>query len=277
MKTFSRLSSEICAELRAADIASPEAEAKFIAEAAGEKRFFQLMTEPVSPEAQAKADAIVARRRKKEPLQYILESAPFRELDLYVTPDVLIPRPETEMLVSFCLDALPENGTLLDLGTGSGAIALSVGFERRDAKVTAVDISGNALAVARKNAAKYALTDRVEFLLSDLFSAVKGRRFDVIAANLPYVTLEEYPTLDAEVRDFEPQLALTSPDAGLQHIKRAVSHLKQHLNPGGDAFFELSPPQAETVAGLLSRAGFSSKIHPDLTGRARFVAAKNDG
>ncbi len=274
MKNYRQLSSEISAELHAAKIVSPEAEARIIAEAVGNDRFFNLMPKFVSPEAQTKADVIVARRRKNEPLQYILGSAPFRELELYVNQNVLIPRPETEMLAGFCIDALPANGSLLDLGTGSGAIALAIAFERRDIKVTAVDISRDALAVARKNAEKYALLDRVELLFSDLFSTVDGRCFDVVAANLPYVTLEEYPTLDAEVRDFEPQLALTSPDAGLRHIRRAVAELDRHLNPGGEAFFELSPPQAETVAELARNAGFSSDIRLDLTKRARFVAVK---
>ncbi len=273
MQTYRQLALEIGAALAQKQFASPEAEARIIAESVGGGRFFDLALREVPAAAAEKAAQILARRLKQEPLQYITGCAPFRELELIVTPDVLIPRPETELLVDFCIGHLPPNGTLLDLGTGSGAIALSVAFERCDSRVTAVDISNAALAVARKNAQKYQLTSRVEWLNSDLFAAVQNRRFDVVAANLPYVTLDEYSTLEREVRDFEPQLALTSGSDGLQHIRRAIAGLNDHLAPGGAAIFELSPPQAETVARWLTEAGLKSEIQYDLVQRPRFVAA----
>lgn len=213
------------------------------------------------------------RRADGEPLQYILGTAPFRDLMLYVDHRVLIPRPETESLVQWIIDHAPENASVLDLGTGSGAIILAALTERSDLSGTAVDISYDALAVAQKNAG-LCHTDRIEFLQSDLFSALAGRRFDIVAANLPYVTEEEYPLLDREVRCYEPVLALTAPDNGLALIMKTIRELAGYLRPGGKAIFELSPPQAEIAAKALADAGFKSSIIKDLCGRNRFVTGE---
>lgn len=210
------------------------------------------------------------RRAAGEPLQYILGSAPFRDLMLQVDPRVLIPRPETESLVQWIIDCAPPEASLLDLGTGSGAIAVAAAYERPDLVVTAVDISQDALDLAKVNA-KSCHVGNIEFLQSDLFFALGERRFDVIAANLPYVTEEEYPLLDDEVRCYEPKLALTAPDNGLKLILQTINSLKNHLHPHGRAIFELSPPQAETAANALRGAGFHAEIVKDLCGRDRFV------
>ncbi len=219
----------------------------------------------------AAAIAAARRRASGEPLQYILGNAPFRELTLDVDRRVLIPRPETESLVDWALQHLPANGKALDIGCGSGAIALSLAFERPDADVTAVDLSCDALDVARHNAEKYSLHNRVKFLQSDLFSSLPGEKFDLITANLPYVTEEEFPQLAPEVKDFEPYMALVAPDAGLQLILRTVYELDGHLNLPGAVIFELSPPQAETVCTELKKRGFDAGIVKDLCGRDRFV------
>ena len=224
-----------------------------------------ICAESVSPESAAR------QRASGEPLQYVLGNAPFRELTLDVDRRVLIPRPETESLVDWVLRHLPENGKLLDLGCGSGAIALSVAYERRDADVTAVDLSPDALDVARHNAQKYALDTRVKFFHSDLFSALPGVKFDLIAANLPYVTEEEYPDLDPEVRDFEPFMALVAPDAGMFLMLKTIYGLDEHLNLPGAVIFELSPPQAVPISEALTARGFNAEILPDLCGRNRFV------
>ena len=216
------------------------------------------------------------RRARREPLQYLLGYAYFMEIRLDVTPDVLIPRPETERLVEWVVEQLPPEGTLLDLGTGSGVIALASAFERADIAVTAVDVSTDALALAIRNAEKLGLRERVRFLESDLFIGLNGERFDLIAANLPYVTDEEYATLEPEVRCHEPRLALTAPDEGFELIRRAVLAAPHHLKPGGRIIFELAPAQAPRLAELLAASGIWCEIAVlrDYTRRERFVTAR---
>ncbi|MCI5779520.1 MAG: peptide chain release factor N(5)-glutamine methyltransferase [Lentisphaeria bacterium] len=250
---------EITAMLRAGKIANCRREAGWIV--------------AECPDAASALDA-ARRRAAGEPLQYVLGTAPFRDLMLDVDSRVLIPRPETEGMVDWILPRVPSGGTVLDLGTGSGAIALAVAQERPDVRVTAVDRSREALDAARHNAAKCGLADRVEFLRSDLFSSLTNRRFDLIAANLPYVTEAEYLQLAPEVRDYEPRSALVAPDCGLALILRAVEGLSAHLGDSGAAIFELSPPQAPRAAAALTAAGFRAGIVRDLCGRDRFATGE---
>ncbi len=210
------------------------------------------------------------RRADGVPLQYLLGSAPFRYLMLKSDPRALIPRPETETLAQWLIDRTPANGKVLDLGTGSGAIALAVATERPDTAVTAVDISADALALAQENA-KLCKAENVSFIQSDLFSALQGCRFDSIGANLPYVTDEEYASLAPEVRNFEPRLALTAPENGLLLIRKTIENIASFLNPGGHAIFELSPEQAPAAMEMLRQAGLDAAIMQDLCGRDRFV------
>jgi len=260
------------ARLAAAGIETPALEAELIyAEAAGLRRGAWLPDAAPSPEAAARGETWLARREKREPLQYIFGCAAFRELELEVTPDVLIPRPETELLVDHALKALPRGGRLLDAGTGSGCIALSAAYERPDARVTAVDASPAALAVAKRNAAKYGLA--VAWIESDLLSSVAGG-FDVIAANLPYVCEEEYATLAPELRH-EPKSALTAPDRGMALIRKLAAQAPAHLNAGGRIFFEVGEGQASVLADELVRAGYDAvEILNDYCGVRRFVAAR---
>lgn len=215
---------------------------------------------------------LAARRCSREPLQYITGKAYFRDIVLDVDPHVLIPRPETELLVDFVINKLPVNGRLLDIGTGSGTIAVSTAVERRDVRVTAVDVSYKALQIAEKNAEKYGV--EIRFIESDLFSALAGERFDVISANLPYVTEDEYKDLAPEVRSHEPVLALVAADDGFELIRRTAEALSDHLFPGGSAIFELAPAQAPRLQKLLQSLGFVSGVIRDLAGRDRFVTAE---
>lgn len=281
MSCFRELRQQLAGMFLAAGVETPAVDAeRLIAETAGFPRaeLFLRGEEPV-PEPLAEAVLRLAERRTaREPLQYLTGRAAFMDLELEVNGDVLIPRPETELLVEWAVHHLPENGSLLDLGTGSGAIALSVAAMRPDVAVTGVDLSPAALRVAERNRRRCRL-ERVRLLESDLFSAVAGEKFDLVAANLPYVTEEEYPTLSPEVREFEPRLALVAGDGGMALIVRAVRDLAGFLTPEGRAIFELSPPQAPRLVRLLAETGAFAGIEviQDYTRRDRFVAARRNG
>ena len=277
MSLYGELRREFTGKFAAAGIETAALDAELlISGLAGFPRselFFRTNDE-VPVEQENRLRALAARREAREPLQYVLGSACFMDLELEVTPAVLIPRPETELLVEWAVKHLPPGGKLLDLGTGSGAIALAVAAERPDAAVSGVDVSPDALAVARRNRTRYGF-DHVEFLESDLFAALTGRKFDLIAANLPYVTFREYHSLEPEVRCFEPQLALTADDEGFSLIARAATALPAMLLPGGRAIFELSPHQAGRLTRLLeAKCRMRSTILRDYTGRDRFVTAE---
>lgn len=229
----------------------------------------------LTPELWNKGLEIIERRLNNEPWQYIFERAYFRDLTLKVTPKVLIPRPETELLVDWVIGILPERGKVLDMGTGSGAIALSVATERADSQVTASDVSSQALAVARENASNIA-PGKIRFIESDLFENLAGEKFDLIAANLPYVTESEHLALSPEVKLFEPKLALTSGEDGLDLIRKTVEKAAEYLTPHGSIILEMSSDQTETVAELFCETlqYCAIEIKKDYTDRNRFVAAR---
>jgi len=220
-------------------------------------------------------EEVVQRREKHEPLQYILGHAYFMNLDLLLSPDVLIPRPETELLVERICKIAPDGGKILDLGTGSGAIALALAFERKDLFVTAVDVSMKALKVAEKNRVKYKL-ENVIFVESNLFENLKKHSFDCIAANLPYVSELEYLDLMPEVKDFEPKLALTALDNGLELIYKCIKQAAEHLKPNGIIIFEMGISQAQSIHDALKDTGKFKNIATiqDYSKRDRFVYAE---
>ncbi|MCP3966296.1 MAG: peptide chain release factor N(5)-glutamine methyltransferase [Lentisphaerae bacterium] len=277
-KSYHALLDKITKRLDKIGIETPRTEAEIIiSELLGCSRpeLVWNLSEDVSQKIMLMAEEMVIRREKHEPLQYIIGEAHFMSLALYVTPDVLIPRPETEILVEKICEIIPKNGTLLDLGTGSGAIALAAAYERLDIKVTAVDVSINALEVARQNSKKYGM-DTVEFIESDLFSNLSHQRFDCIAANLPYVTDEEYKTLMPEVKKYEPRLALTAPDSGLKLIFKTIKHAHKHLQPDGYIIFEHGIHQAEAIRDALEgeKRYKDIEIIQDYSRRDRFTAAR---
>jgi release factor glutamine methyltransferase len=270
--TIRELFSHGVAELEKLGAASPAAEAGILLEHVCHLPPLELGTSsrPATPAEIGSFDALLRRRTAHQPVQYLVGRAFFHDIELEVSPAVLIPRPETELLVDRVLELLPAGGSLLDLGTGSGAIALAVAHHRPDAGIVGADISPEALRVARRNRDRLGASN-VELVCSDLFSALAERRFDVIAANLPYVPEEDRDRLAPEVAEHEPALALFAAEHGTGVIRRALAELKDHLAPGGHALFELDPRQASEIAERMKSLGFSATIRRDLAGRDRFV------
>ncbi|WP_432240007.1 peptide chain release factor N(5)-glutamine methyltransferase [Herbaspirillum robiniae] len=218
----------------------------------------QLITQSERRLDLAEADALQAlfeRRLRGEPIAYIVGAREFFGLDFRVTPDVLIPRPDTELLVELSIERLPQGGRLLDMGTGSGAIAVAIAHSRPDAAVAALDASAAALDVARGNA----LANRapVDFMLSDWYQALDGATpFDVIASNPPYIVEGDVHLSQGDLR-FEPVDALTDHADGLSDLRIIVAGARAHLKPGGWLLMEHGYDQAAAVRGLLSAAGFA--------------------
>lgn len=222
------------------------------------------------------------RRATREPLQYITGEVEFRELVLAVDPRVLIPRPETEVLVGEVLRWAAERGltegAALDLGTGSGAIALSLVGEGPFARVVATDASAAALEVAAANAERAGAGGALELRHGSLFDPIGGgEEFDLIVTNPPYVADPERATLAPEVRDHEPGEALFAGPDGLAVIREIAAGAPPHLAPGGLLALEVGLGQAEAVAALLRERGFGEpRIARDLSGRERMVLAVHD-
>ena len=214
---------------------------------------------------------LIARRAAREPLQYIVGSQEFMGLTLAVRPGVLIPREDTAVVVQQALHRLPHGGTVLDVGTGSGAIALAIKHLRPDAQVTAVDISPHAVALASDNARACGLD--IEILQGDGFAPVHGRRFDVIVSNPPYIPSRELPHLQQEVQD-EPALALDGGADGLDFYRRLFGQAPQHLKPAGHLVVELGDHQAQDVKTLAGQDFYGVLGYDDLAGLPRALAAQ---
>jgi release factor glutamine methyltransferase len=200
-------------------------------------------------------DALIERRARREPAAYICGTQEFWSRDFAVTPDVLIPRPETELIVEELFNLLPVDAPALprrvaDIGTGSGCIAISVAAERPHLQVVATDISRAALTVARGNADRAGVASRIEFLECAYLSGTTGP-FDFILANPPYISNAEYEDLAPEVREYEPPTALLAGDDGLRDIRQIVDVAAERLKPGGTLFMEIGHTQAGAVAELV--------------------------
>lgn len=236
----------------------------------------------LTPEQWDRLDSWLRRRVRGEPIQHITGRAAFRSLDLTVCSDVLIPRPETEMLVQAVLDTLEVERDrwieprIVDLGTGSGAIALAIASEWPAASVTATDVSAAALRVARTNAAELGLSERVRFLEGDWFDALGDDRFDVVVSNPPYVAESERDELEVQVREYEPEAALFSGESGLDDLRTLIDTAPRHLVAGGLLALELSERRADEVAEWLdgARDWQGVRLIDDLTGRPRVLLAR---
>jgi release factor glutamine methyltransferase len=227
---------------------------------------------PAEPEVEAWARLATARRAAGEPLAYVSGVAGFRQLTLAVDRRVLIPRPETEGLVQLVLDAMP-SGTVADVGTGSGCIALSLALEGDYRLVVAIDRSPEALGVARANARQAGLA--VALVQGDLLTTGRSQQFDVVVSNPPYLSGSEWEGLDRSVRDWEPRLALESGADGLASTRRLLAEAGAVMVPGGLLALELDHSRAALVAAMARRAGWCDvAVTQDLFGRDRFLTAR---
>ena len=236
---------------------------------------------PLSPEEREAFKPLLRRRASREPTQYIIGRAAFRQLELKTDPRVLIPRPETEVLVQEVLDwasaAGKSLGRVWEMGTGTGAVALSLAVEGACTTIVATDSSPDALSVAADNAERYDVSGLVEFREGSLFEPLEeGEEFDVIVSNPPYIAEGEKGELQPEVRDWEPPEALFAGEDGLHVIRQLVAGAPEHLLAGGFLALECGLGQAERIATDLNGTGaFAAvRIRPDLTGRPRFVIAE---
>ncbi len=223
----------------------------------------------LGPEAAARFATAIEARCLRQPVSQIIGERQFWGRGFRVTPDVLDPRPDTETLVEVALQT--RFGRVLDLGTGSGAILLTLLAERSGATGIGSDLSPAALQVAQGNARRHGLSDRAEFLCSDWFSAVTGT-FDLVVSNPPYIAESEIAGLSPEVRDWEPTLALTPGGDGLAAYRAIAAGLGAHLAPGGTLAVEIGPTQAEAVKAILAATGLEGIRHLcDIDGRDRVV------
>lgn len=221
----------------------------------------------------------VERRAAGEPLQYITGRQEFFGLDFEVTPDVLIPRPETELLVETALELLKEESApfICDVGTGTGCIPIAIAHTRRDTRAVAIDISPRALRVASRNAERHHVGDRINLIVSDCFAALDSNtvRFRMILSNPPYVAEDALAGLQREVREHEPRIALTPGRDGLRIIKRLLEDAPRFLLPAGYLLMEIGFDQHEAVRQLIDpRIWTLEDIHQDLQGIPRTVALK---
>jgi release factor glutamine methyltransferase len=260
--------------LAAAGVDSPRLDAELmLAEASGiERAAFAADPEAaLDPGAGRLFSAMVRRRLRREPLAYIVGRKGFREIELAVDRRALIPRPETELLVEVALELGPRS--VLEVGTGSGAVALALAREVPELEVVATDTSAAALELARSNAIQLGVSDRVRFVAGTLPS---GGRFDVLVANLPYVAEAEWPGLAPEIREWEPREALLAGPDGLTAIRSLLDRLTgADPSPAAAVALEVGAGQAAPVAGLLADAGFAmTEVRPDLAGIDRVVLGR---
>ena len=233
--------------------------------------------EPLADEQRRVYQESIARRAAGEPLQYITGRQEFFALEFAVTPDVLIPRPETELIVEIAIAALQGNSSprLADICTGSGCIAVSILHAVPSATAIAVDLSGAALRIAGQNAERHRVDGRLQLRQSDLFSGLQdGELYDLIVSNPPYVSDEEMKTLPREVR-FEPAQALAAGHDGLAVIRRLLNDAPRHLRPGGQFIFEIGYGQDEAVRNLIDQTRWELvEIKKDLQGIPRTVVLR---
>jgi len=243
---------------------------------------------PLDARAEERFRSLLARRVDGEPAAYITGRREFWSLDFLVTPAVLVPRPETEMLVEVAVGLFEADSQIsdrkfqiLDLGTGSGAIAVALAKEIVGSEIWATDISPGALEVARANARRLGVDEKIQFLHGDLFEPVsdRGEIFDLIVSNPPYVRSDEIDKLPRDVRDFEPRIALDGGADGLEFYRRIIPRALGYLTMGGFLAVEIGADMGEDVARLFTDAGGYAppQLYHDLAGKERIVCARRKG
>ncbi|HET8934336.1 MAG TPA: peptide chain release factor N(5)-glutamine methyltransferase [Polyangiales bacterium] len=279
--TTRRLLAWMTQDFKAQELGTPRLDAEILISYAlgiDRVRLYMDLERPLSNLELAAVKALVVRRRQREPVAYLIGRREFYRRDFKVTPAVLIPRPDTETLIERACEILPADQalTVLDLCTGSGAIAVTLAAERPQISVVATDISDAALEIARENARKHDVEARVELRRGDLFDAVEpGARYDLIVANPPYIRDDELPQLAAELHH-EPRLALTSGPEGLDVLTRLCAQVDQYMTKNAVLLFEVGAGQSERVAQLLAaNPGLTGvTTHRDLGGIERVVEAR---
>ncbi len=278
-ETLVSLWTNVRRRLESAGVDTPVFEARLLLEAGAGVSRLDIVTDPRRPmsDAQVEAvDALVQRREAREPMSHIIGRRHFWTLDLAVSPDVLTPRPETELLVEFALKTLAPDqpARVLDLGVGSGAILLAVLNERPKATGVGVDRSAAALAIAAANAEALKLSDRIELVEGDWANGVT-ETFDLVLSNPPYVASNDIPALAPEVARYEPKLALDGGADGLDAYRAITASLARLLKPGGVFAFEVGQGQADAVAALAAAQGlFTTPALRDLAGIPRVVSGR---
>ena len=228
--------------------------------------------EQIDDKAYEKYKEYILRRSQNEPVSYITGEREFMGINFKVKPGILIPRPETEHLVEFCMENLPDNAKIIDLCTGSGAIAVSLAKYLENARITAVDISDEAIEVATLNAKENKVSDRVNVVKANALKKTDfGTKFDAVVSNPPYIPNEVVLTLDRDVKDFEPHLALCGGDDGLDFYRAITKNAVPMLNPGGLLVYEVGYDQAEQVAQIMSADFIDINFVKDLADINRVV------
>lgn len=274
--TLVSLWTDVRRRLEAAGVDTPVFDARLLLEAGAGASRLDIVTDPRRPltdEQVVAVDKLVQRREAREPVGHIVGHKHFWTLELFVNPAVLIPRPETELLVEIALQTLAPDAAahVLDLGTGSGAILLAVLAERKQARGVGVDISDGALAVAQANADALGLIDRVKFKHGD-WDAAFGETFDLVLSNPPYIPTRDIDGLQPEVAKFEPRLALDGGADGLDAYRAITACIPRLLKPRGVFALEVGQGQAEAVAALAEAGGLSTEPpRRDLAGIPRVV------
>jgi release factor glutamine methyltransferase len=278
-----RLITEGTAQLASAGIENPRLDAEIMLAAACHSSRAAVISGLVEINhfARERYVAMLERRTRREPLAYILGHKEFYSLEFEVAPAVLIPRPETETIVAVALEFLRNcaNARVCDLGTGSGAIALAIAANAPAAQLTATDISAEALAIARDNAARLGLASRVRFRLADCFEPLDKMEplgcFDLIISNPPYISNGHIAGLAPEICDYEPRAALAGGHDGLEFYRRMALTLTDHLEKNGAAIVEIGVGQSAAVSEIMHNAGATRiEVVPDLAGLPRLVAAR---
>ncbi len=285
LKTVGALVAWARQSLVQAGVSNGAQEAMWLLEHALEVRSHQLVSladRLVSPDVWGRVETLVARRVAREPLQYLLGTQEFCGLEFFVSPAVLIPRPETELLIHHVVDHVHtlSNATIVDVGTGSGCVAITLAARLNGRRIFAIDRSPEALGVAQVNAMRHGVRDRIEWLKGDLLAPLRGRlserAVDVIVSNPPYISESDWAGLEPEVRVFEPRMALVGGEQGTEFHERLLRESWEFLVPGGLLIMEMGAGQAPIVRQLVEQIGGYAglRIIEDAAGIERVVMAQ---